>query len=617
MTITPLPPPFSLSPLNYLMAAASNAASASGFTEVLQRLASSLVAPVITPVFPTPGDAPAIWVPEPPPRITFTWNVPGLPTPFNKNLDIDPYLPEPFDKDPPILYFGDAPKPDYGPTPPAPPINTDFPFPADPIIKFPPAPSLLSIQTYKFDGVTIPTFSGDIHELQIADPQVYKYTPGTGFTSALLTKVLDVLDERLNGGTGLPPAVEQAIWDRGRERETKQLADNIAALEQMESLGYAYPPGVYLDARIKMQHEYAAQSYGFSREVAIKQAELEQANIRNALQDSIAIESKLIDQYNQIEQRVLDGAKYMTQANIEVYNAKVKAYTAYCEAYRTKAAIYEAQIRGILAKVEAYKTEVQAEEVKAQTNSATVQAYKAQIDAQMALVEIFKAELSAIQTKANIEKLKIDIYGEQIKAFVGTVNAYTAQVEGYKAAVGAEKTKMDAFTSEVNAYSAQVGAQVKVIEAKIDEYKGWIAAKQQEYDGYKTAVTGEASRAGALAQTTGANAEVYRAQVSGISSYNEVLTKQWQVAFDQAQRVSDIANNAAKMNADLYLQSRGIASDAAKVGAQVYSQLAAACLNAINWSTSYSVSNSASNSYSDSTSKSYSESYSESKSLSV
>jgi hypothetical protein len=605
-----VPRPFYVDPLQYLFAAAQNAGSAGQFAATLEQLAGSLVAPVITPVFPDGPTAPAISVPTPPSLITFSWNVPGLPSVFNKGLNIDPYLPAPFDGTPPVLNFGTAPLPDYGPTPPAPPINTDFPFPDDPVIVFPPPPALLSIQTYPFDGVTIPDFTDDLQPLQIADPTIYQYTPGTGFTSSLLTKVLSVLEQRMNGGTGLPPAVEQAIWDRGREREARQLADNQMDLERMESLGYAFPPGVWLDARLKLLNEYQAQSAGFSREVMIKQAELEQQNIRDAIQQSIVIESKLIDQYNMIEQRIFEAAKYMTNAAIETYNAKVKAYAAYCDAYKTKAAIYDAQIKGLLAKVEVYKTEIQAEEIKAQINTALVQQYKAQIDAQMALVEIFKAELSAIQTKASIEKLKIEVYGEQIKAFVGTVNAYSAEVDGYKAAVGAEETKMQAYKATVDAYAAEVGAQVKVIDAKIAEYEGWIKAKESEYDGYKAATSGEGARVGAISSFNTSQADVYKAVVSGTSSYNEMLTKQWQVAFDQAQRVSDIANNVAKMNADLYMQARGIAMDAAKVGAQVYSQLAAACLNAINWSTSYSVSLAGSSSESASTSQSNSYSYS-------
>lgn len=205
------PRPFNVDPLSYLYAAAGNAASAGNYASSLSTLAASLTAPVITPVFPTLDGAPAISVPEPPAQISFTWDVPGLPDAFNRTLNIDGYLPATFDEDPPVLVYGSAPTKDFGPVPAAPPINTDFEFPTDPSISFPPPPALLSISTYKFDGVTIPEFVGDVSELQIADPMIYTYTPGSGYTSALLTKIVDALDERINGGTGLPPEVELSL----------------------------------------------------------------------------------------------------------------------------------------------------------------------------------------------------------------------------------------------------------------------------------------------------------------------------------------------------------------------------------------------------------------------
>lgn len=611
MFVSPLPSPFYMDPQWYWTYAGNSTNNANNFLAQLGQLATSLVPPVINPVFPSGGSAPAISIATPPSYISFTWSVPNLPNPFTGTLNIDPYLPATFDQSPPALVFGSAPPLPTDSSPTAPTIDTAIPFPTEPTLNFPAPPSLLSINTYQFDGVTIPSFNETVPVMNIAEPSIMPYIPGSGYTSSLLTKVVAVLDERLNGGTGLPPEVEQAIWDRGREREVAQLADSIAELERMEALGYAFPPGVYLDARLKLTNEYAAKSYGHSREVMIKQAELEQANIRQALQDSISLESKLIDAYNMTEQRVLEGAKYATQAGVSIYNAKVEAYKAYVDTYRVKAAIYEAQIKGEMAKVEAYKAEVEAERAKAEVNTALVQQYKTQIDAAMSMVELYKAELMAVQTKAEIEKLKIEIYGEEVKAFASKIGAYTAQVEGYRASVQAEATKQEAYKSAVDAYSAQVGAQVKVIDAKIAEYKGLLEAKQTEYEGYKVAVTGESERVKALAATNNAIADTYRALVTGQASYNETLTKQWQVSLDQAQRVSDIANNAAKANADLYLTARGIASDAAKAGAQVCAQLGAAALNAVNWSTSFSVSNSTQES------GSYSESLSNSNSVSV
>lgn len=586
--------PISQGPADHMATASVMTLNAINQANALSSLATSLVAPTVTPVFASGPTAPAIATTTQPSLISYTWSVPTVPNPINATLNVDSYLPSPFDGTPPVLQFGAAPATFSETAPTAPGINYPA-FPADVSVSLPAAPSLLSLSISQFSGVNMPTLVDQTPVLNIVDPQPFSYTAGTGFTSSLLTQTINLISSRLQGGTGLSAAVEKAIWDRGREREAKSLADSLADLDRMESLGYALPPGVHVDARIKLQTEFSAQSYGYSREVMIKQAELEQDNLKTSLSQAIELEGKLIEQYNQVEQRVLEGVKFATQAGIETYNAKVQAYEAYVKAYSIKIEIYKAQIQGELAKVEAYKAQVDAESAKAQINTALVNQYKVQVDAALSTIELFKAQLQATQTKAEIEKLKIEIYGEQIKAFGLKINAYTAQVEGYKASVTAEATKQQAYATSVEAYAAEVGAQSKIIDAKIAEYKGKLEAKQLEYEGYKAAVSAEAERVKGIASTNSAVAEMYKATVQGTASYNEALTKQWAATFEQAQRTAEIANSVAKMNAELYINSRGIAADVSKASGAVFAQLGAAALNALNWQTHYSVQNSAQN----------------------
>jgi hypothetical protein len=449
----------------------------------------------------------------------------------------------------------------------------------------------LSIATYSFGGINIPSLVEEVPVLNLVSPSIREYVPGAQYTSALLTTLQTTLQDRIeNGGTGLPADVEDAIWDRGRDREYRQMRDALADLERMETLGFSFPPGVYVDARIKIQTEMGYNAANISREIMIEQAKLELQNILKALDTATALEGKLIDYTNQIEQRAFEAARYATQAGVEIYNAQVRAYAAYVDAYKTKIAVYEAQIRGELAKVEAYRAEVAAEQAKAQINTALVAQYKTQVDAALSSIEIFKAEVGAIQAKADIEKLKVQIFGEQVRAYGARVNAYTANVEGFRASIQAESSKQEAFKASVDAYNAQVSAAVKVIEAKISEYKGQIDAKNLEWNGYKAQADAEASRVKALADSQTAEADIYRAQISGISSFNEVLTRQWQVAVEQAQRTAEIGISAARANAEQYLTTRGLLLDANKVGAQVTAQMGAAALNAVNYSNSSNIS---------------------------
>lgn len=587
-------------------------AATNSYLTALANATMGLNPPSITPVWPTTPPAPTLAGTTLPTFQEVIWEMPNIPTAFTGSLTLGDYMPAPFDDNPPELVYGTAPA-DFAETLPASPgIDLNFQTPTL-SVTLPAPPSLLSIQTYQFGGLNMPTIDVTVPELTVVAPTVVEYVPGSMYTSSLLMNAKSVLEDYIvNGGTGLPPEVEEALWNRGRDREYRAMGDAIAELERMEALGYAFPPGVYINARTKIATEMGYTASTLSREVAIENAKLEQSNIQWAMQSAIQLEGQLIQYNNQVEQRLFEAAKYATEAGISIYNAKVQAYAAYLDAYKTKVAIYEAQIRAELSKVEAYKAEMEAESVKAQVNTALVQQYKTQVDAALANVEIFKAEVGAIQLKAEIEKMKVVIFGEQVKAYGAKVNAYTAGVEGFRAKVSAEAAKQDAFKSQVQAYAAQVEAGARVIGAKIDEYKANIDAKTAEWEGYKAAAAAQASRAQSITAGNQALAESYKAQVTAISSYNDVLTKQWQVTVDQSQRTAEIGIQAAKMNAELYTTTRSLALEAAKVGAQVSAQIGAAALNSANWSWSESESISDSTSRSDSKSYSYSNSNSRS-----
>ena len=606
--------------INFAQAAAQTAYD---YMAQLGVATAGLQPPVITPVFPTSPAAPATAQAAMPTVQPVIVTPPSSPAPLSETLSIDNLLPATFDESPPLLLFGTAPLPFSEPAPDAPGVDVSYTMPQL-TLTLPAAPGLLSLNVSKFDGVTLPTIDEAVTELTAVAPTVVDYTPGAYYTSSLLSSLQTTLADRItNGGTGIPAAAENAIWDRQREREFIVADDAIRDLERMESLGYALPPGVYMDARYRINTEMRARQMSLGREIMIKQAELEMENIRRSLEVATQLEGTLVNYNNQVEQRLFESSKYATEAGIEIYNAKVRAYAAYLETYKTKVAIYEARIRGELAKVEVYKVQVQAEETKAQINTALVNQFKVQTDAALANVEVFKAQVMAIQSKAELEKLKINIFGEQVRAYTAKISAYTAGVEGFRATVQAEGSKQDAYKSQVAAYAAKVDATVKTIEAKIEEYKGRVMAKTAEWEGYKAAYQGEAARAQAITAGNQTLIEGYKAQVAGVAGYNETLTKQWQVSIDQAQRVSEIAVASAKANGELYVTTRSLALDAAKVGSQVSAQIAAASLNAVNYSYSntfgYSASanNSASNSYSNSFAQSYSTSKNENYNYSV
>ena len=364
----------------------------------------------------------------------------------------------------------------------------------------------------------------------------------------------------------------------------------------METMGYAFPPGIFIDARIKIQTDTAYTIAGLSREIMTKQAELILENTIKAREQATVLEAKLIDYANNVAQRAFEATKYATEASIALYNGQVEVYKASLDGYRTQAMVYDTQIKGILAQVEQLKAQIQFEQVKAEINTELVKQYETEIEAQNLVLNVAKTQLDIIVAQANVQKIKVDIFSEQIKAFVGQVNAYQAQIDAYRALVEAQgvienvyKVQVEAYTAEVQAGVAEINANVAVLEAQIKVFEAQI----EEYKAQIQSMVGQAT---AASQFNTAEAEVYKAAVAAITSYNDTLTKQWEAVINEQLQITQIAVSAAKANGDLYIAARGLSLDASKTGAQVASQLGAAALGAIHWANNSSWATSTSNS---------------------
>lgn len=558
------------------------------YVQALVALAGMIVPPTINPDFPTNTNPPALSVPTPPVVEPTVWVPPPVPLPFNQTLSVNDLFPM-FTAAPPSLIFPNAPIPPNLVVPGNPTVDLNFTYPTVEV-NLPNVPALLTIDSFTFNGVTLPTLDAKAPVLTAVAPSPTIYIPNAPYTDALLATLTSTLRQRLDIGntgtnTGLPPAIEENIWNRGRERELRAQADAIAALDRMQDMGYAYPPGSFSDAVIKVQTDTMYTIAGQSRDVATEQAKLEQENIKMALDLSVQIESKLLDYNDHIEERRFQTCKYMTDASVEIYNAQVNAFSQMVNVYRAAIDIYNAQIQGAKIAVDIYTAELQAEKIKVDMNTALIEQYKVQVDAALASIQIFQAEVDIIKTQAEIESLKVQIFGEEVKAYTAQINAYQANVEAYKALLSAEEVKENVYATQATVFKTQVEAITEEINANIEVFKAQLAAKTEEYDAYKALVEGQTAQVQAIAAQNTATADVYRAVVSGTSAYNDALVKEWQAAMEIAEQITQIGVSAANMNVQAYLTSKQIVTEAAKVAAQVESQIAAAGISSVTWAT--------------------------------
>lgn len=534
---------------------------------------TSISAPVVPTVNPLP-DLP-----------TVAFNLPsGQPTALTDTMPA--IVIDDFSVTDPALTFPTAPTMSIGTTPTIPAVGT-VSVPDAPTITTPDAPTYLSLSTVTFSGIDIHadwlTQLGNIPTLTLASPTPYSYVAGPEYASTLLTSLKAVINTRLAGGTGLAPAVEQAIWDRARSRETQNsLANEQEIMRASEALGFQLPAGVLAAQLRDAQQDYYDKLSGLSRDIGIKQAELEQENLKSAISQGIELEGRLIDYSYRLEQLTFETAKAYAENAIQIYNASVEGFKALLSGYQTYAGAYKTIIDAELAKVEVYKAELSGEETKAKINEALVQQYKAQIEASMSQVEIYKAQVNAAQTLVELEKAKIGAAGEQIKAYVAQVNAETAKVEAYKSGVQAEASKVDVFRAQTQAFSAKVGAQAEKARVEIARYSALTQSKSLEWDGWKAKISGETARVQALGTQSNALLDGYKAGASATEAQGTLNARVWESNIKQYEAGQQLAIQTAKINGEFAIQTNNARLDAAKAGAQVYAQLTSSAYSMIH-----------------------------------
>jgi hypothetical protein len=201
------------------------------------------------------------------------------------------------------------------------------------------------------------------------------------------------------GGTGLDPAIEDQIWQRDRSRILKDAARSTAqAMSLWAARGYPLPPGglvgqvalIDQDARDKI-----AQS---SRDIAIKQAEMELENIRFAVDKAISMRTTAIQAAGDYIRTLALGPQLGAELATSMADAKMKMAQALTSLYQAEVAAVELPVRASIAEA-----------------NANVEIRKANLGAQ---VETIRARVSVVEAAAQSA-------GTQAAAALNALNAST------------------------------------------------------------------------------------------------------------------------------------------------------------------------------------------------
>ncbi len=476
------------------------------------------------------------------------------------------------------------------PAPTAPNI-TQIDVPSAPSYTLPEIPTFNAIEIPTAPAVTMPSFSSTLPYNDLTAPEnVYSYTEKE-YVSELLDSVKAKLNnDVVNGGTGLAPDIEQAIWDREVERDNKALQIAINnTIDAWSARGFDLPNGTVVSEIDKLTRDYEHSRLTRSRDIAVKQAELAQNNTQFAITSSINMESILLQHANNVANRALQSAKYIIDAAISIFNAKVTNYNMKLDAYKTEAQVFESKIRAELSKVEVFKAQLDGARLQGDLQINQVNLYKSQIEGISTLINIYKTKVEAARVATSVELAKLDEYKAQVEGFSTKLRAKSLEYDLYKAKLAGQETKVNLFHSQVEAYKTKIEGETAKINAQLNISRVKNEKNREMLLAYQSQLQALSSKYGVLAEKIRANASIAGVVLDSDSKALSAAEAQARIDVSTNDIFARHVNSQAQLDVEKarsnLLAFTNIVNSqisAAKGGADVYAGMANAALSAVN-----------------------------------
>lgn len=528
---------------------------------------------------------------------------------------------------------------------------------ADPNISIPASPVLVAPAhpgtAPTFERVTMPTYSGGalptvptLEELQIPtapvldlesfdverpefnlpDDHIY-HNNLIADTKQLATEYLNeylqldtdgaAVRERwgqmLQGGTGLPAYIEQALFDRGIGREDVSSEQAIKQAQgEWAARGFSLPGATLLAREGEIRRANRTERGRINRELTIQLHQQEIEQLKFVVEQGVRLEGQRFEQYVRIQ----DGARAVVTSSYEVaralLSARIEILNAQLQIYQTDVQVFRERVQIELARLEVFRTQLEAERIRGEINTQRIAIYEAQIRALLANVDIYRAEIEGANGLIRAQIGEMELYRERINAYRTEWDAQRAQTELFTARVGAEETKARVFEAQVRAYGERVsafGQQVNAGRAKVEGQTSYNQAVTQQYgtevDAWRTKISARVDKIRTQISEFEANVGLYRADIAGEQIKADGARSNATLAVERNRAEIDMKLKNIDQQIEQLRLAETLGMEATKSAAQTYAQLAASSLSAVNASASISDSVSKSNSGSSSCSESY------------
>jgi hypothetical protein len=324
-----------------------------------------------------------------------------------------------------------------------------------------------------------------------------------------------------NGGTGLSPSVEAAIFARDLERNEQQLIDSTDKITSLwAKKGFSLPDGDLAHSFSEIQKEYMNKQLDRSREISIKQAELEQSNLFKSIELTISLASQLINMLIQYEELVFKNQEATAKFANEYIDLQIKTYASKVDAYRATAQVHEMLIRGEIAKVDLYKAQIEGQKLIGEINAQTIQSYVEQLKSSAILIDRYKAEVSAMVSELEVEKAKIESNKLQFDIWAKNADVQIAKYAG-ETDVFKASSQINISVAELQSKQVEAQAQMSLAYAGVSMRSFEIAERSMNL---KASIAMEAAKGVASATSSMAAGAMAALSVNASMGYSESMS---------------------------------------------------------------------------------------------
>lgn len=504
--------------------------------------------------------------------------------------------------------------------------------PSAPITYMPDVPRLATITLPNKISIDLGQFNAiSPGELDLSDPVLMTYTAknysselsktlidliAQGFASAEVynqlvidssTESLDVIIKKLLdiGSSGINGDVEILIYDRGKARlKTENEAMYQQVCNEFGAKGFNLPNGIFASNIARVQREIADKNDRLNYEIIVNQVNLAQENRKLMIEKAVQLEGMFLTFFNDTENRTLEAAKAVAANGIEVLKARIEAYNAQLDLYKTEALVFETKTKAELNAIEIYKAQLQGAAIESEIQKNEIDLYTRQVEAQKVIVEIYKVQMEGASISMEIENLKIQQLEVRTKIYLAEIEAEKTKVEIYKEQNNAEKIRLEGYLAEIDVYKTKVSVEKEKLDAHFEAKKLLLQENVNLIEKYKASISAYTAELQANDNLNEKELRAFQAMVSAYEAETDSDKAENLMKIEEAKvKIQEAQINLEKIKSELNitlqgflgikeLQIKGV-EGIVNAGAQ----LAASAMNAANASASYTFGSSSSGSW--------------------